>query len=39
LKQLRGKDVQLPASMLSSSLIIRDSTGPAPKKKSVIGSN
>ena len=39
LKQLRGKDVQLPASMLSSSLIIRDSTGPAPKRKSVIGSN
>ena len=30
LKQLRGKDVQLPASMLSSSLIVRDSTGPAP---------
>lgn len=29
LKQLRGKDVQLPASMLSSSLIQRDSTGPA----------
>ncbi|WP_347330289.1 LacI family DNA-binding transcriptional regulator [Marinimicrobium locisalis] len=29
LKQLQGKDVQLPASMLSSSLIRRDSTGPA----------
>lgn len=29
LKQLKGKDVQLPASMLSSSLIRRDSTGPA----------
>jgi len=29
LKQLSGKDVQLPASMLSSSLIQRDSTGPA----------
>jgi LacI family transcriptional regulator len=28
LKQLRGKDVQLPASMLSSSLIMRDSTAP-----------
>lgn len=28
LKQLKGKDVQLPASMLSSSLILRDSTGP-----------
>ncbi|WP_286875070.1 LacI family DNA-binding transcriptional regulator [Marinimicrobium sp. UBA4509] len=27
LKQLKGKDVQLPASMLSSSLIRRDSTG------------
>lgn len=33
LKQLRGKDVKLPASMLSSSLIRRDSTGPAPKTK------
>jgi LacI family transcriptional regulator len=39
LKQLKGKDVQLPASMLSSSLIMRDSTGPlspnplAPKRK------
>lgn len=30
LKQLRGKDVQLPASMLSSCLVVRDSTGPAP---------
>lgn len=39
LKQLRGKDVQLPASMLSSSLIMRESTGPAPKKKPVVGSN
>ncbi|MGD8176803.1 LacI family DNA-binding transcriptional regulator [Marinimicrobium sp. ARAG 43.8] len=29
LKQLKGKDVQLPASMLSSSMIRRDSTGPA----------
>lgn len=29
LKQLKGKDVQLPASMLSSSLIMRESTGPA----------
>lgn len=29
LKQLMGKEVQLPASMLSSSLIQRDSTGPA----------
>lgn len=33
LKQLRGKDVKLPASMLSSNLIRRDSTGPAPKAK------
>lgn len=32
IKQLRGKDVQLPASMLSSSIIVRDSTGVAPKK-------
>lgn len=32
IKQLRGKDVQLPASMLSSSIITRDSTGAAPKK-------
>ena len=32
IKQLRGKDVQLPASMLSSSLIMRESTGVAPKK-------
>lgn len=31
IKQLRGKDVQLPASMLSSSIIVRDSTGVAPK--------
>lgn len=34
IKQLRGKDVQLPASMLTSSLIMRESTGPAPKKVS-----
>lgn len=33
IKQLKGKDVQLPASMLSSSLIIRDSIGSAPAKK------
>lgn len=33
LKQLKGKDVQLPASMLSSSLIVRDSTGPVPLRK------
>lgn len=34
LKQLKGKDVQLPASMLSSSLIRRDSTGkPSPRKR------
>ena len=32
IKQLRGKDVQLPASMLTSSIITRDSTGPVPKK-------
>jgi LacI family transcriptional regulator len=32
IKQLRGKSVQLPASMLSSSIIERQSTGPAPKK-------
>ena len=32
IKQLRGKAVQLPASMLSSSIIERDSTGAAPKK-------
>jgi LacI family transcriptional regulator len=31
LKQLKGKEVQLPASMLSSSIIVRQSTGPAPK--------
>lgn len=30
LKQLKGKNVQLPASMLSSSLILRDSSGPKP---------
>jgi LacI family transcriptional regulator len=34
IKQLRGKDVQLPASMLSSSIIVRESTGIAPKKHS-----
>lgn len=34
LKQLKGKDVQLPASMLSSSLIIRNSMGVAPGKDS-----
>lgn len=28
LKRLKGKDLQLPAGMLSSSLILRDSTGP-----------
>lgn len=33
LKQLKGKDVQLPASMLSSSLIMRDSTGPLSRSK------
>jgi LacI family transcriptional regulator len=33
LKQLKGKDVQLPASMLSSSLIMRNSTGVAPVEK------
>ncbi len=34
LKQLKGKEVQLPASMLSSSLIRRDSTGkPLPRKR------
>lgn len=32
LKQVKGKDVQLPTSMLSSRLIMRDSTGPAPDK-------
>lgn len=32
LKQVKGKDVQLPASMLNSTLIVRNSTGPAPKK-------
>ncbi len=31
LKQLKGKEVQLPASMLSSSIILRESTGSAPK--------
>lgn len=33
LKQLRGKDVQLPTSLLSSSIILRDSTGPVIKAK------
>lgn len=33
LKQLRGKDIQLPASLLSSSIILRDSTGPLKKTK------
>jgi LacI family transcriptional regulator len=33
IKQLRGKEVQLPASMLSSSIIVRNSTGKAPKSK------
>ena len=33
LKQLRGKEIQLPASLLSSSLIMRDSTGPLQKGK------
>jgi len=28
LKQLKGRDIQLPTSMLSSSIILRDSTGP-----------
>jgi LacI family transcriptional regulator len=28
LKSFRGKDVQLPSTMLSSSLIMRASTGP-----------
>ncbi|MFO1389978.1 LacI family DNA-binding transcriptional regulator [Cellvibrio sp.] len=32
IKQLRGKDVQLPASMLTSTIIVRESTGVAPKK-------
>jgi LacI family transcriptional regulator len=32
LKQLKGKSVQMPASMLSSSIIERESTGPAPRK-------
>jgi LacI family transcriptional regulator len=30
LKQLKGKDIQLPASMLSASLILRESTSKAP---------
>lgn len=33
LKLLRGRDLQLPASMLSSSLIMRDSTGPVGSAK------
>lgn len=33
LKQLRGKEIQLPASLLSSSIILRDSTGPLKKTK------
>lgn len=33
IKQLKGKDVQLPASILSSTLIVRDSIGPATSKK------
>jgi LacI family transcriptional regulator len=28
LKQLKGREIQLPASMLSSSIISRESTGP-----------
>lgn len=32
IKQLRGKSVQLPASMLSSSVIMRQSTSDAPEK-------
>ncbi len=35
LKQLRGKDIQLPASMLNSSIIVRESTGPLVPTKSV----
>lgn len=31
IKELRGKSVQMPASLLNSSIIERDSTGPAPK--------
>ena len=31
LKQLKGKPVQLPAGMLSSSIILRESTGPVPE--------
>ncbi len=33
LKQLKGREIQLPASMLSSSIIVRDSTGPIIKAK------
>jgi LacI family transcriptional regulator len=33
LKQLRGKDIQLPSSLLSSSIILRDSTGPLVRTK------
>jgi LacI family transcriptional regulator len=32
LKQLKGKSVQMPASMLSSSIIERESTGVVPRK-------
>ncbi len=32
IKQLRGKETPLPASMLSSSIIVRESTGIAPEK-------
>lgn len=31
LKQLRGRDIHLPASLLTSSIIVRDSTGPLSK--------
>jgi LacI family transcriptional regulator len=30
IKQLKGREISLPASMLSSSIILRQSTGPAP---------
>ena len=33
LKQLRGKEIQLPSSLLSSSIILRESTGPVIKTK------
>lgn len=33
LKRLRGKEIQLPASLLSSSIIVRQSTGPIAKSK------